>query len=169
MAAQRTERRAAPSAAQLALDRVRPSWLTGGMIRLGVLSAFVVLVGMIRSRMTARRTRGSSSASARAAAAGELLFAVGSLRLTERMSLSHRAAGILLLFRRTGLPLLGLAFFLAVDDRVRRPLGLRSAALRRARPAAALRRLLLLRGLDGVHLAARATSSRRAAAPAARR
>jgi hypothetical protein len=97
---------------QLALDRVRPSWLTGGMIRLGVLSAFVVLVGMIRSRMTHQDAWIIFGVGVGLAATGAVLFAVGSRRLTERMSLSHRAAGVLLLLRRTGLPLLGLAFFL---------------------------------------------------------
>ena len=37
---------------------------------------------------------------------------LGSLRLTERLELGNRVAGVLLLFRRMGLPLLGLAFFL---------------------------------------------------------
>ena len=98
---------------QLALDRVRPSWLTGGMIRLGVLSAFVVLVGMIRSRMTHQDAWIIFGVGVGLAATGAVLFAVGSRRLTERMSLGYRAAGILLLLRRMGLPLLGLAFFLA--------------------------------------------------------
>jgi len=82
------------------------------MIRLGVLSAFVVLVGMVRSRMTHRDAWIIFGVGVGLAATGAVLFAVGSRRLTERMSLDYRAAGILLLLRRTGLPLLGLAFFL---------------------------------------------------------
>jgi hypothetical protein len=98
--------------AQLALDRVRPTWLTGGMIRLAILSAFVVLVGMISSRMTPHHAWIVFGVGAGLAAAGGVLFAAGSLRLTERLELSNRVAGVLLLFRRMGLPLLGLAFFL---------------------------------------------------------
>jgi hypothetical protein len=97
---------------QLALDRVRPTWLTGGMIRLAILSAFVVLVGMIRSRMTPHDAWIVFGVGAGLAAAGGILFAVGSRRLTERLELSHRVFGVLALFRRMGLPLLGLAFFL---------------------------------------------------------
>ena len=82
------------------------------MIRLAALSAFVVLVGMIRSRMTHRDAWMIFGVGVGLAATGAVLFAVGSRRLTERMSLGYRAAGILLLLRRTGLPLLGLAFFL---------------------------------------------------------
>ena len=82
------------------------------MIRLAALSTFVVLVGMIRSRMTHRDAWIIFGVGVGLAATGAVLFAVGSRRLTERLSLDYRAAGILLLLRRTGLPLLGLAFFL---------------------------------------------------------
>jgi len=98
--------------AQLALDRVRPTWLTGGMIRLAILSAFVVLVGMISSRMTPHDAWIVFGVGAGLAAAGGVVFAAGSLRLTARLELSHRVVGVLFLFRRMGLPLLGLAFFL---------------------------------------------------------
>jgi hypothetical protein len=99
--------------AQLALDRVRPTWLTGGMIRLAVLSAFVVLVGMVRSRMTPHDAWIVFGVGVGLAVGAAALFTFGSRRLTERLELDHRAAGVLLLLRRTGLPLLGLAFFLA--------------------------------------------------------
>jgi hypothetical protein len=99
--------------AQLTLDRVRPTWLTGGMIRLAVLSGFVVLVGMIRWRMTPHDAWIVFGFGAGLAVAGAVLFAMGTRRLTERLLLGHRAEAVLLLLRRTGLPLLGLAFFLA--------------------------------------------------------
>ena len=140
---------------QLALDRVRPSWLTGGMIRLGVLSAFVVLVGMIRSRMTHQDAWIIFGVGVGLAATGAVLFAVGSRRLTERLSLGYRAAGILLLLRRTGLPLLGLAFFLVWTIVYVGSVAFTRPTRSPGSPRAALRRLLLLRGLDGVHLAAR--------------
>ena len=101
-----------PLRAPLALDRVRPTWLTGGMIRLAILSAFVVLVGMIRSRMTPHGAWIVFGVGAGLAVAGGVLFAVGSRRLTERLGFSHRVVGVLFLFRKMGLPLLGLAFFL---------------------------------------------------------
>ena len=82
------------------------------MVRLGILSAFVVLVGMIRSRMTHQDAWIIFGVGVGLAVGGAVLFAVGSRRLTERLGLGHRAVGILLLLRKTGLPLLGLAFFL---------------------------------------------------------
>jgi hypothetical protein len=99
--------------AQLTLDRVRPSWLTSGMIRLGILSASVVLVGMIRARMTPDDAWIVFGVGVGLFVAGALLFARGTRRLTARLGLGGRAEGVLLLLRRTGLPLLGLAFFLA--------------------------------------------------------
>jgi hypothetical protein len=99
--------------AQLALDRVRPTWLTSGMIRLGILSASVVLVGMIRARMTPHDAWVVFGVGVGLAVAGVLLFARGTQQLTARLGLGGRAEGVLLLLRRTGLPLLGLAFFLA--------------------------------------------------------
>jgi hypothetical protein len=99
--------------AQLSLDRVRPTWLTGGMIRLAVLSGFVVLVGMIRTRMTPHHAWVVFGVGVGLAVAGGILFAVGTRRLTDRLRLGFRAEAVLLLLRRTGLPLLGLAFFLA--------------------------------------------------------
>ena len=102
-----------PLRTQLALDRVRPTWLTGGMIRLGILSLFVVLVGMVSSRMTPNRAWIVFGVGVGLAATGAVLFALGSRRLTQSLGLGHRAVGVVLLLRKTGLPLLGLAFFLA--------------------------------------------------------
>jgi hypothetical protein len=98
---------------QLSLDRVRPTWLTGGMIRLGVLSLFVVLVGMVRNRMSPTGGWVVFSAGCALALAGALLFAAGTGRVMARLGLGYRTEAFLLLLRRTGLPFLGLAFFLA--------------------------------------------------------
>jgi hypothetical protein len=102
-----------PRRPQLDLERVRPTWLTAGMIRLAILSAFVVLVGMIRSRMTPDRGWVLVGVGVGLAVAGALLFAAGTRRLSARLGLGYWTEAFLLLLRRTGLPLLGLAFFLA--------------------------------------------------------
>jgi hypothetical protein len=102
-----------PLRAQLALDRARPTWVTGGMTRLAILSVFVVLVGMIRARMTPNEAWVIFGIGVGLLAGLGVIFSFRSRRLTERLELSHRAAGVLLLVRRLGLPLLGLAFFLA--------------------------------------------------------
>ena len=98
---------------RLAVDRVRPTWLTGGMVRLAILSLFVVLVGMVRSRMTPNEAWVVFGVGVGLFVGAGVLFSFRSRRLTERFELSHRLAGVLLLVRRMGLPLLGLAFFLA--------------------------------------------------------
>ena len=98
---------------QLALDRPRPTWLTGGMIRLGILSAFIVAVGMLPSRLTPTRGWVIFVCGVGLAVAGALLFTARARRFTSRLGLGHRTEGILLTLRHVGLPLLGLAFFLA--------------------------------------------------------
>ena len=121
------------------------------MVRLATLSVFVVAIGMIGSASHARRAPGSSSASA------AVIVAVGGGGAARRSRAASRRGwrspgatqAFLLALRRTGLPLLGLAFFLtwtlvyvalwAVHPHVRRSPGIAAAA--------ALRRLLLLRGL----------------------
>jgi hypothetical protein len=98
---------------RLALDRVRPTWLTGGMVRLAILSGFVLIVGMVRWRMTPDDAWVVFGVGVGALVAFGVLFSFRSRRLTEHLELTYRAAGVLLLVRRIGLPLLGLAFFLA--------------------------------------------------------
>jgi hypothetical protein len=98
---------------QIAVDRVRPNWMTGGMIRLGALSLFVVLVGMVPSRLSPSRGWGIFAAGIALAVTGALLFFADTRRLKSRLGLGHRAEAFLMLLRRTGLPVLGLAFFLA--------------------------------------------------------
>jgi hypothetical protein len=97
---------------ELALHTERPTWITAGMIRLGLLSAFVVAVGMIPLRLTpddAWIVVGIGGA----IAAASLAVLLGTTRaLGRRLKLRWAGDAFLLVLRRTGLPLLGLAFFL---------------------------------------------------------
>jgi len=106
---------ASPEKARLPVDvvRVRPTWLTAGMIRLAVLSACVVLIGMIRARMSPHGGWIVFGVGCAVAVAGGLLFGLSTRRLETKMRLGHMTEAFLLLLRRTGLPVLGLAFFLA--------------------------------------------------------
>ena len=90
----------------------RPTWLTTGMIRLATLSAFVVAVGMIRTHMT---PHGAWIVVAVGGALGVVGLAVllgATRRLETRLGIAWASEAFLLVLRRTGLPLLGLAFFL---------------------------------------------------------
>jgi hypothetical protein len=89
----------------------RPNWLTGGMLRLGVLSAFVVAVGMIRGRLTVERAWWLVGIGAALFLVGAALFLLATRRLTLRGPFDYATLAVLHLIRRTGLPLLGLAFF----------------------------------------------------------
>ena len=83
------------------------------MVRLAILSGSVLIVGMVRWRMTPDDAWVVFGLGVGALVAFGVLFSFRSRRLTERLELTYRAAGVLLLVRRMGLPLLGLAFFLA--------------------------------------------------------
>lgn len=84
------------------------------MVRLAVLSLFVVLVGMIRARMTPDGGWVVFAGGAAIALAGAVLFATGTRRLTARLGgIGNATEAFFMLLRRTGLPFLGLAFFLA--------------------------------------------------------
>jgi hypothetical protein len=90
----------------------RPGWLTAGAIRLAVLSAFVVLVGMVRPRLT-DTSAGILLLVAVGLVIGTALLVLGSTRrLAQRMRLHGVTDPLLAQLRRAGLPLLGLAFFL---------------------------------------------------------
>ena len=83
------------------------------MVRLATLSAFVVAIEMIRFRLShegAWFVVGSGAALVAAGAAVALGF---TRRLEERLAIPGVSETFLLTLRRTGLPLLGLAFFLA--------------------------------------------------------
>jgi hypothetical protein len=99
------------------LRPARPGWLTAGLAKLGVLSLFIVLVGMFRPHLT--RTSAAVSVIVAAAlivvavawffgAARRLAKALPFIQAGERFT-----DAILTELRRVGLPLLGLGFFLA--------------------------------------------------------
>ena len=94
----------------------RPGWLTAGSIRLAVLSLFVVLVAMLRPRLTPQNAGWVVFAGVlfALAAGGLLLVATG--RVAAQLPFLDRTErvtdALLLVVRRIGLPLLGLAFFL---------------------------------------------------------
>jgi hypothetical protein len=91
----------------------RPTWLTGGIIRLGVLCAFVVAVGMVRSRLTPERAWWVVGVFGAAVVAGGVLFLLATKRVQRRGLFEEATLAVLQVLRRTGLPLLGLAFFVA--------------------------------------------------------
>jgi len=101
---------------QVQLARPRPGWLTAGAIRLGLLSLFVVLVEMLRPRLTPERATWLVIIGAAGVAVGVALFFLATRRLAARLPFYDRSArvtdAVLQLLRRTGLPLLALAFFL---------------------------------------------------------
>ena len=99
---------------RLQLVRQQPGRLSAGLVRLGVLSVFVILVEMIRPRLSHGSAGWLVLAGGLAAVAGALVFLVATRRTAGQLRfLDHPATGaVLLVLRRTGLPLLGLAFFL---------------------------------------------------------
>jgi hypothetical protein len=90
--------------------------LPGGVVRLGLLCLFIVLVGMIRPRISQDAGLWLLVAAGLVTAGGAAAFYVVSRRIAAHLPLmagSFRLAdAVLELIRRTGLPLLALAFFL---------------------------------------------------------
>jgi len=84
--------------------------LSAGAIRLGILCLFVVVIGMIRTRLTSHAAGVLLVAGGAIVAAGALAFVLVTLRVSHR--LGQAADAVLLVLRRTGLPILGLACFL---------------------------------------------------------
>ena len=89
----------------------RPGWLTAGAVRLAVLSVFVVLVGMVRPHLTHHSAGILLLVAIALVVTGALLFLGSTRRLAVRLHLHGAAEPVLAQIRRTGLPLLGLAFF----------------------------------------------------------
>jgi hypothetical protein len=92
----------------------RPNWLTAGLLRPLVLSAFIVGVGMLSPRLDPDEAWLVVGVAA-AAAVGIAFFAT-TRRLAARLPFLEDSTrvtdAVLLELRRIGLPLLGLAFFL---------------------------------------------------------
>jgi hypothetical protein len=95
----------------------QPRWLTQGALRLLVLCVFIVAVGMVRARLSPHGAALIAILVAAVVVAAAAFFVGGTRRVIARLPLLDRsqrvADGILLEVRRVGLPLLGLAFFLA--------------------------------------------------------
>jgi hypothetical protein len=83
------------------------------MIRLALLGLFVVAVGMVRSRLTPTGAWVVVGVGAGLVLVGGVLFLLATRRLTRLGVFEYATLAVLHLIRRTGLPLLGLAFFVA--------------------------------------------------------
>jgi hypothetical protein len=98
------------------LPAVQPRWLTQGGLRLLLLCAFIVAVGMVRPRLSPHGAALVVLVGAGLAIGAAALFVGGTRRVMARLPLLDRsqrlADSVLLEVRRIGLPLLGLAFFL---------------------------------------------------------
>jgi len=94
----------------------RPGWLGAGAIRLGVLCLFVVLVELLRPRLTPYEAGWLVLAGGLVMVVGALLFLARARRVAVRLPIPDRARRVtdatFLLLRQLGLPILGLAFFL---------------------------------------------------------
>jgi hypothetical protein len=99
--------------AGLRLDTLRPGWLTAGLVKLGVLGLFVVLVGMLRPRMTTDRAWVLVGLGVGLAVIALAVLLGVTHHVRDRLPFQGATEGFVLLLRRIGLPLLGLAFFLA--------------------------------------------------------
>jgi len=85
-------------------------------MRLGLLCLFIVLVEMLRPRLTQERATWLVILGAIGVVVGAALFFLATRQLAVRLPFHERSArvtgAVLQLLRRTGLPLLALAFFL---------------------------------------------------------
>jgi hypothetical protein len=95
----------------------RPDWLTAGLVRLAILSAFIVAVGMIPFHLTRTSAIVLVSVAGAFALATIAWFAGAVSRVTRALPILERGQRqtewILAELRHIGLPLLGLALFLA--------------------------------------------------------
>jgi len=102
---------------RLPLTAVRPAWLTTGAIKLGVLCAFIVVIGMARPRLSPDAAGWIVLGGGLGTLAGALAFLVATRYQAARSSLLDRServfAAVFVLLRKTGLPILGLVFFLS--------------------------------------------------------
>jgi hypothetical protein len=96
---------------------IGPDWLSAGAMRLLVLCAFIVLIELLRPRLSPHSAGIVAAVGAAAIVIGGVMFVGAARRLAARLpflSEPQRVADALVLeLRRIGLPLLGLLFFLA--------------------------------------------------------
>jgi hypothetical protein len=105
-----------PRAPHFDLAVPRPGWLTAGAIRLALLSLFVILVAMIRPRLTQDNAGWVVLGGVLGALALGTLLLIATRRAAQVASPSRTGRAteaIFLTLRRIGLPVLALAFFLA--------------------------------------------------------
>ena len=95
----------------------RPRWLSHGLLRLLGLCVLIVVIAMLRPRLDRHSAAVVCIVAAVAAAAAAALFLGVTRRVARRFAFldpGHQIAdAVAVLLRRTGLPLLGLVFFLA--------------------------------------------------------
>jgi hypothetical protein len=95
----------------------RPRWLSQGLVRLGLLCVLIVLIAMLRPRLDRESAAIVCAVAAVVAVAGAAAFLGVTRRVARRFAFLHPghqvADAVAMLLRRTGLPLLGLVFFLA--------------------------------------------------------
>ena len=91
----------------------RPNWLTAGTLRLATLAAFIVAVGMIRTHLTRDLAWTLVGIGAGLAGVGTAVLLGATKRLERHLAIPWASEAFVLMLRRIGLPLLGLAFFLA--------------------------------------------------------
>ena len=101
---------------RLPIHALKPAWLTRGAIRLGVLCGFIVVIGMARPRISPDAAGWVLLGGGLGTAAGALAFLAAARYQAARFSVLERServvSAIFVLLRKTGLPFLGLAFFL---------------------------------------------------------
>jgi hypothetical protein len=105
-----------PGIGERALRAGRPNWLTGGLVRLLLLSGFIVGIGMLSPRLDPDRAWLVVAVGAAATCVATLWFLFAARRLAARLPFFEDSArvteAVLVELRRIGLPLLGLGFFL---------------------------------------------------------
>lgn len=94
----------------------RPGWLSQGVLRLLLLCAAIVLIAMLRPRLTRESATIVCIGAAVVAIVGAAAFLGATRHIARRFGFldpaQQLADAIAVLLRRTGLPLLGLVFFL---------------------------------------------------------
>jgi hypothetical protein len=93
----------------------RPRFLTAGALRLGVLCVLIIAIGMLSPRMDDDEAARVVLMGVVAVVAGAGLFVLATRRTARRLrsfDVFRPTEVVLIVIRRTGLPLLGLAFFL---------------------------------------------------------